>query len=270
MALSKELVSKLVSTLNIETNRRDVAMLHGTVTREGYVKIDGAPENTDTPVSSTTDYKKDDRVIVMIQDHTAIITGNETSPAANLLTVTDIDEGLADLKETAIVASIDEFYLHDSPTDPPPENVKWDTKRPEWTEGKYIWKRTKNIHGDLSKEYSPDEQGVCITGNKGDKGDDAIVIELISSNGNQFKNNHIETIISATVKMGTESITNAEDLKKRFGASAYLRWSVKQSSDTGYTVISKNDERLSSDYFSLTIGNKDVNSRAIFKCELVI
>lgn len=85
------------------------------------------------------------------------------------------------VEKTAITSTIEEFYLSNSPTSL--SGGSWVTTQPTWTQGKYIWRRTKVTKGDGTTSYSPSQNGVCITGNtgatgargpqgeKGDKGD---------------------------------------------------------------------------------------------------
>ena len=85
------------------------------------------------------------------------------------------------VEKTAITSTIEEFYLSSSPTSL--SGGSWVTTQPTWTQGKYIWRRTKVTKGDGTTSYSPSQNGVCITGNtgatgargpqgeKGDKGD---------------------------------------------------------------------------------------------------
>lgn len=82
------------------------------------------------------------------------------------------------VEKTAITSTIEEFYLSSSPTSL--SGGSWVTTQPTWTQGKYIWRRTKVTKGDGTTSYSPSQNGVCITGNtgatgargpQGDKGD---------------------------------------------------------------------------------------------------
>ncbi|OUQ31122.1 shufflon system plasmid conjugative transfer pilus tip adhesin PilV [Massilimicrobiota sp. An134] len=65
--------------------------------------------------------------------------------------------------------TIEEFYQSTSSTSL--AGGSWSTTQPVWTNGKYIWRRTKVTYGDSSVEYTPSATGVCITGNTGAKGD---------------------------------------------------------------------------------------------------
>lgn len=72
------------------------------------------------------------------------------------------------VKKNAITSSIEEFYLSTSPT--ALSGGSWSTTQPTWTQGKYIWRRTKNTKGDGTTSYTPNQNGVCITGNTGATG----------------------------------------------------------------------------------------------------
>ena len=93
MALSNEIVSQFAKLTNgnKETEKEDI--LYGTVVisdGKKYVRLDGS--NMDTPISSTTNIKANDRVMVMIKDHAAIVNGNITSPSANQESVDDLND----------------------------------------------------------------------------------------------------------------------------------------------------------------------------------
>lgn len=101
MGLTNEIIAEFVKVTNENTAKQSTesTVYATTVEYEGrvYVRIDGS--DLLTPVSKTVDVKPDERVTVMIKDHTATITGNLSSPAAR----TD------DLKETA--SKINEFEI---------------------------------------------------------------------------------------------------------------------------------------------------------------
>lgn len=77
---------------------------------------------------------------------------------------------IEDVAANAIVSSVEEFYQSTSPTSL--VGGSWSTEQPEWTEGTYIWRRTAITYGDGSSEYTPSQNGVCITGNTGASGED--------------------------------------------------------------------------------------------------
>ncbi len=76
------------------------------------------------------------------------------------------------IDKTAIVSSVNEYYKSTSPTSL--TGGSWSTSQPTWTQGTYIWMRSKNTNGKGTVSYTT---AVCVTGNtgatgsKGDKGD---------------------------------------------------------------------------------------------------
>lgn len=61
-----------------------------------------------------------------------------------------------------------EYYLSTSATSL--SGGSWSTTAPTWVNGKYMWSRTVTVDGAGNKTYSPNQNGVCIAGAKGDTG----------------------------------------------------------------------------------------------------
>jgi hypothetical protein len=90
--LTSDLISQFVKITKDDTQRHDETTVYGTIVKyDGgtYVKIDGS--ELLTPVSSTTDALDGERVTVTIKNHSAIVTGNITSPAARTDDVKDVN-----------------------------------------------------------------------------------------------------------------------------------------------------------------------------------
>lgn len=99
MSLSNELISQFVKATKDNTKTSTEATVNGTVVEYGgktYVKLDGS--DLLTPVRTTTDVKPDERVTVMIKDHTATITGNMSSPAARTDDVKDVADQISEFE----------------------------------------------------------------------------------------------------------------------------------------------------------------------------
>ena len=82
MALSTDLISQFVKITNDEKDTKKETTVYGTIVESGdstYVKIDGS--DLLTPITSTTTVENDQRVTVLIKDHTAVVTGNLSSPS---------------------------------------------------------------------------------------------------------------------------------------------------------------------------------------------
>lgn len=93
MAISSELVNQFVKITNDKEAKKSDTTAYGTVmTYKGqkYVKIDGSEQLT--PAASTAEAKDGERVIVMIKNRTAIVTGNVSSPSARLADIQDVGD----------------------------------------------------------------------------------------------------------------------------------------------------------------------------------
>jgi hypothetical protein len=170
---------------------------------------------------------------------------------------------------SSVIANIDEFYQSDSPTTL--SGGAWSETQPTWIDGKYIWRRTRVVYGDGTSKYTPSENGICITGNtgaKGDKGEDSVLLMIESSNGNIFKNTGVATILTVNVIVGDKRITSYRQLQEHFGSEAYLQWSLKRQGETEFTSLSADDSRISDNGFILTLTPSDVNVKTVFDCSL--
>lgn len=108
MNLSSELISQFVKVTKDETKPPNETTVYGTVTfynNEKHVRIDGS--QVLTPIDITADVKDGDRVMVLIKNHTATVTGNLSSPAVRKddftsagTAVTEVDILLADVVHT--------------------------------------------------------------------------------------------------------------------------------------------------------------------------
>lgn len=89
MGLSEQLVAEFVKVTNDSNNNKptESTVFGTTVEHDGriFVRIDGS--DLLTPVSQSTEVKPDDRVMVVIKDHTATVAGYQTTSAARSETV---------------------------------------------------------------------------------------------------------------------------------------------------------------------------------------
>ena len=95
MGLTSDLISEFVKITKDDVKEKKETIVYGTAVVEGdkkYVRLDGS--NLLTPISATADTINGERVIVMIKNHTATITGNITSPAARVSDVRTAIEGV--------------------------------------------------------------------------------------------------------------------------------------------------------------------------------
>ena len=96
--LSDELVSSFADLLKPIEKPKTETTLIGTVVKDGtrkYVKLDGSEALT--PISSTTAVKHGDRVMVLIKDHMATVTGNISSPSVGETEITEVDNKIGEI-----------------------------------------------------------------------------------------------------------------------------------------------------------------------------
>ena len=95
MNLSDELISQFAKLTAGEKETNKENTVYGTVVEFNgtkYVKLDGSDQLT--PVTSTTRINNEDRVTVMIKNHTATVTGNISSPSATGAEVDTLGENI--------------------------------------------------------------------------------------------------------------------------------------------------------------------------------
>lgn len=98
MALSNDIISQFAKLTNSNKETKTESTLYGTIVisdGKKYVRLDGS--NIDTPISSTANVKQNDRVMVMIKNHAAIVTGNITSPSADQQSVDNLNDKTDDM-----------------------------------------------------------------------------------------------------------------------------------------------------------------------------
>lgn len=99
MPLSNELISQFAKVTKDNTKRKNESTSYGTIVDYNgskYVKLDGS--ELLTPISSTTNIEADERVTVMIKNHTAIVTGNISSPSARTAEVKEIGDKVSEFE----------------------------------------------------------------------------------------------------------------------------------------------------------------------------
>lgn len=160
----------------------------------------------------------------------------------------------------------EEFYLSTSPTSL--SGGVWLETQPIWESGKYIWRRTIVFYGDGSMEYTPSEDGVCITGNTGEHGEDSVLLQILSSNGNMFKNSTLATTLTVTIIVAGEMICSSREMHEYFGKNASIAWEQKRFGEQEFSAIDPEDNRLSDEGFILTLTADDVYTQTVFNCKL--
>lgn len=100
MPVSSEILAMFAKTVveNKQEKKSEEAILNGTVVNDSgtlYVRIDGSDRLT--PVASTTSMENGERVTVLIKNHSAIVTGNLSSPSVGQGTIDGIQSQIVEL-----------------------------------------------------------------------------------------------------------------------------------------------------------------------------
>ena len=92
MSLSDDLISQYVEVNAEEKEKKEETLLGKIVSDNGkqYVKLDGSDQLT--PIASTSSVDADDRVTVLLKNHSAIVTGNLSYPSAKNSKMTEISD----------------------------------------------------------------------------------------------------------------------------------------------------------------------------------
>lgn len=100
MALSNDIISLFVKSTNDSTDTTSSSsMYYGTVVEyngEMCVQLDGS--NVVTPVTTTVALKAGERVTVVIENHSATVTGNTTNPSAGSEEVAEIGSKISEFE----------------------------------------------------------------------------------------------------------------------------------------------------------------------------
>lgn len=101
MALSSDLISQFVKTVKNDNEKPAETTVYGTVVvsdGKTYVQIDGSTMLT--PFTSTAHVEDQDRVTVMIKNHSAVITGNLSRPSATKTSVDGLSGEVSGMSKT--------------------------------------------------------------------------------------------------------------------------------------------------------------------------
>lgn len=107
MALSYELISQFAKLVNQDKKTNAETTVYGTIVVDGenkYVQLDGSDQLIPIEDGSTSaNANADERVSVLIKNHTATVTGNVSSPAARTGDVNDLSGRVTEVEKFDIV-----------------------------------------------------------------------------------------------------------------------------------------------------------------------
>ena len=108
-----------------------------------------------------------------------------------------------------------------------------------------------------------------VTVKDGKDGEDGVTLRIDSSRGTVFKNNQVSTTLNVVIFKGGKTITDAAAMRQEFGTAAHLEWQWQRIGENTFGTILSTDERLSEEGFALLLSPKDVDTKVVFKCQLV-
>lgn len=106
-------------------------------------------------------------------------------------------------------------------------------------------------------------------GRDGRNGEDAVTLRIDSSRGTVFKNSEVSTVLNVVIFKGGKTITDAATMRSEFGSNAYLEWQWQRMGEATFGTILTTDSRISDEGFALSLTPSDVDTKVVFKCQLV-
>lgn len=110
MGLSTDLITQFVKATKNNTKTKKESTVYGTAVEYNgkmYARLDGS--ELLTPITATADTKPGERVTLLIKNHSAIVTGNVSSPAARSGDVNDVKNSINNLDIDRISAKVAEL-----------------------------------------------------------------------------------------------------------------------------------------------------------------
>jgi len=128
----------------------------------------------------------------------------------------------------------------------------------------------KLVLGGVVETFTGQASKITPTGGKdGRDGQDAVTLRIDSSRGTVFKNSEVSTVLRVVIFKGGKTITDAASMWAEFGSNAYLEWYWQKIGEETFGTILATDSRISDDGFSMSLSPSDVDTKVVFKCQLV-
>ena len=128
-------------------------------------------------------------------------------------------------------------------------------------------KRTRG--GVVDTFTSKTSQTIAHVPKDGRDGQDAVTLRIDSSRGTVFKNSDVSTVLNVVIFKGGKTITDPNSMRMEFGSNAYLEWYWQRIGEETFGTILATDSRISNEGFSLSLSPSDVDTKVVFKCQLV-
>ena len=125
------------------------------------------------------------------------------------------------------------------------------------------------LGGVVDTFTSKTSQAITHIPKDGRDGQDAVTLRIDSSRGTVFKNSDVSTVLNVVIFKGGKTITDAASMRAEFGNTAYLEWYWQRIGEKTFGTILATDSRISDEGFSLSLSPSDVDTKVVFKCQLV-
>lgn len=124
--------------------------------------------------------------------------------------------------------------------------------------------------GGVLETFTEQANKITVSSGKdGRDGQDAVTLRIDSSRGTVFKNSEVSTVLNVVIFKGGKTITDAASMRAEFGSNAYLEWQWQRMGEETFGTILATDSRISNEGFSLSLSPSDVDTKVVFKCQLV-
>jgi hypothetical protein len=125
------------------------------------------------------------------------------------------------------------------------------------------------LGGVLDTFTSKASKNTSVIGKDGRNGQDAVTLRIDSSRGTVFKNSAVSTVLNVVIFKGGKTITDAASMRAEFGSNAYLEWQWQRMGEVTFGTILSTDSRITNEGFALSLTPSDVDTKVVFKCQLV-
>ena len=124
--------------------------------------------------------------------------------------------------------------------------------------------------GGVIKTFTQQNSTPAIVQPKdGRDGQDAVTLRIDSSRGTVFKNSEVTTVLNVVIFKGGKTITDAVAMRTEFGSNAHLEWQWQRMGEATFGTILTTDSRITNEGFALSLTPSDVDTKVVFKCQLV-
>ena len=212
--------------------------IEGSLTASDYVWKKIVGDNAENPI--TLSLTADRHSVPTLEDG----TGGDFSMARSTITV--LNGGKIDTQNWTVTVNVDSLNVTGALSGYryKVDNVVGDVGEVEFvaTKGDVVFKKVFTV--------TKDKQGVA--------GEHAYKTEVLSSNGDRFYKNQIDSVLTARLKKGTEDITDSVP-------ESYFLWRRVSNEPDGDIIWSNAHAGMK----QITITNEDVHVKAVFNCDIL-